>query len=149
MTRDTAPQEFSPLIDEYGYYYDENGERKFGVVGQKDIYAEIQRHKSESDFEFVKQYLFDNFNGKEVKGVYGERPKEISDVNDIISMVEETQQLYMQLPENLRAKYTNIYELVNNFDEKDLEDLQVNNIAPAPVVSRAESNQGGNDNEVK
>lgn len=74
------PQTFHDKSPELGYYIDENGERQFGIVGEIDDYANIQRHKDSCDYEILKGYLY-AANPAPV-GVYGVRPEQFSDIND-------------------------------------------------------------------
>ena len=123
--------------DVFDYYFDDNGERKFGVVGKKNVYDEIQRYKDSTDFTLLKQFLLDNPDGKDF-GIYGERPDIISDVNDMAMYLESANELYNSLPDVIKDKYKNMLELVNGFTEEDLSLLKDSSSSVQPADENSE-----------
>lgn len=125
-------QYVKPTVNKLGYYFDELGERKFGVVGEVDVQAEIDRYKDSCDYTILKSYLFNHYNGTDIPGEYGIRPNVITDVNDVGAMVEELQMLYNSLPNFIKDKYKNIKEVLlsNDRDVKQIfDDIKNNNIS--------------------
>lgn len=50
-------QTFSKVQPVHGYYYDENGERQFGYVGDDLIYDRIQEANNSTDMQQIKSQL--------------------------------------------------------------------------------------------
>lgn len=123
----------------YGYFLDDNGERCFGEVGVVDTYAEILRHKDDTDYSILKKYLFENGSNKDV-GVYGVRPELLTDVNDANTLVMQLNEMYNCLPNEIKNKYKNFSEVINGFTKEDLQILEtnLNNIANSSEVKKDE-----------
>lgn len=126
-------------LDKYGYFFDDNGVRQFGVVGEEDSYAPILRHKDDTDYSILKRYLFDN-PGQIDKGIYGVRLPIVSDVNDMRDMVNDLNDMYNALPPEIKQKYKNFSEVINEFTQEDLQMLKSNldNNKPSDEVSKDE-----------
>lgn len=107
----------------YGYYFDENGVRCFGVIGERDVFAEIQRHKDSCDYSILKKFLFDNYEGAQ-PGVYGVTRSAVH--NDIITAQEHADKMsaiYNALPVVIKNKYKNIYEVIKNCNAEEIAKL--------------------------
>lgn len=125
---DPISQTFQNKSPELGYYIDENGERQFGIVGEIDDYANIQRHKDSCDYEILKGYLY-AANPAPV-GIYGVRPEQFSDVND-----------FGAFKADFEATLSNIKEVDENaIITENIENSKVN-------IPPAEDNTGGLENE--
>lgn len=115
---EVGAQKFSEMQDDYGYYLDENGNRAFGVVGQTNVYALIQRDKDNTDWSILKKYLFANDTGKDV-GIYGDRSIEPKDIIEAGEFMEKMQAKYDNLPQVIKDKYKDLMSFVYGFNEED------------------------------
>lgn len=111
-------QDFSKMQDDYGYFLDDNGKRTFGIVGQSNAYALIQRDKDNTDWSILKKYLFANDTGKDI-GVYGDRSIEPKDIIEAGEFMERMQAKYDNLPQVIKDKYKDLMSFVYGFNEED------------------------------
>lgn len=112
-------QTLSKMVDEFGYYLDDNGNRKFGKIGERNAYADIQRDKNSTDWSIMKKYLFDSYKGGDIPGVYGDRSLECSDLIEADDFLAHCQSMYESLPQVVKNKYQNLMEFVNGFNQED------------------------------
>lgn len=138
-------QTFSPMINEYGYSLDLNGKRIFSKIGEKNIYAEIQRDKNSCDYSIIKQFLI-NTPSMADKGIFGDRSLETNDLIESTEFMEKCQSMYDNLPKEVKSKYKTLMEFVYGFSEKDFnlfsQDVQVDS-------SYGSINKGVNEDEQK
>lgn len=134
---------FSEMQDEYGYYLDDKGNRVFGVVGQTNIYALIQRDKDNTDWSILKKYLFDNNTGKDV-GIYGDRSIEPKDIIEAGEFMEKMQAKYDNLPVVIKNKYKDLMSFVYGFNEEDYKLFE--NTSSIPVSDNV-IDEGGKKDE--
>lgn len=119
---------YGNLESVHGYFFDENGVRQFGVIGERDQQADIDRYKDSCENTILKAYLLQNIGNYEEKGLFGVRPDIISDVNDIALNLEKANELYNSLPDVIKEKYKSMIEVVNGFNEEDLQLLKADNL---------------------
>lgn len=110
---------------QYGYSLDDNGEMVFGVVGSTDTYAEILRHKDDTDYTILQKFLLDNPSSKDV-GFYGVRVNPVGDVNDLNELVVSLNNMYNNLPADIKKKYKNFSEVISGFSKEDLQIFETN-----------------------
>lgn len=125
-------------VDEFGYYFDDDGVRCFGVIGKRNVYDEIQRDKDSTDFSMLKAYLMAHSDSYRDKGIYGERPDILSDVNDMAVYLRSANDLYNSLPDVIKDKYKNMIEVVNGFSEEDLSLLKDSGSSVQPTSENSE-----------
>lgn len=112
-------QTLSKMVDEFGYFLDDNGYRVFGKIGERNAYADIQRDKNSTDWNIMKKYLFDSYKGGAIPGVYGDRSLECSDLIEADDFLAHCQSMYESLPQVVKNKYQNLMEFVNGFNQED------------------------------
>lgn len=110
--RQPPTQEFSPIIDRYGYYFDEkNGERLFGVIGQKDIQADIQSELAGCDYQLIMRGLnpsISDFDTDMLDDILeGIPPIDPKDPLSAIAMRENLKIAYDKMPAEVKARYGN------------------------------------------
>lgn len=134
---------FSKMQNDYGYYLDDNGKRVFGVTGESNAYALIQRDKDNTDWSILKKYLFSNNTGKDI-GVYGDRSIEPKDIIEAGEFMEKMQAKFNALPEVIKNKYKDLMHFINGFNE---EDYKLFEDVTAVSSSDTVTNEGGGKNE--
>lgn len=112
-------QVLSRVVDEFGYFLDKNGNRKFGKIGERNAYADIQRDKNSTDWSIMKKFLFDSYKGGDIPGVYGDRSLECNDLIEADNFLAHCQSMYDSLPQVVKDKYQNLMEFVNGFNQED------------------------------
>lgn len=131
-------QTFTKEVNEYGYYFDEvENERKFGVVGKKNVYDDIQSHLDSTDVTYIKKLLLDN--GGEVLDdtCFGDTTLCSKDLLTNLNFADNARQLFNSLPTKIREKYGNdIYRFAKDYKQSDFDELY-----PQKAVKEVKKNE--------
>lgn len=115
-------QTFSKVENDYGYYYDDiKKERVFGVVGQRNIYEEIQSQKDATDMSFIKNHLLENGSDIIDESLFADVSSVAPDLLQNLCRMETAKQSFDCLPAKLRERYGNdIYRFAREYKQDDL-----------------------------
>lgn len=117
--REASPHKQGKFRQEFGYYFNDNGGREFGVIGEKNVFENVQRSKSNCDYTIFKNFLL----SQGMKGLlntdpkdYGFSPARFQDELDAVDFYDSLNSVYNKLPAVIRAKYKSIQEVINSND---------------------------------
>lgn len=117
--REASPHKQSKFRQEFGYSFDDNGVRFFGVIGETNVFENVQRSKDSCDYTVFKNFLI----AQGLKGLlqvdpkdYGFCPARFEDELDAVNFFDSLNNIYDKLPDFVKAKYKNIQEVVNSND---------------------------------
>lgn len=118
-------QEFSEVVDEYGYYYDENEKKRvFGVTGRKNIYEEIVSHKDTTDIKYIKEVLLGGGAPELTDDMFGDVSRIQGDLLTHLNCAELGRDMFNSLPKEVRELYNNdLFNFAKNYNEEEVRKL--------------------------
>lgn len=117
--REANPHKQSYFRQDFGYSFNENSERVFGVIGERNVFENVQRSKDSCDYTIFKNFLL----AQGLKGLlhedpkdYGFSPARFEDELDAVNFFDSLNNIYEKLPDFIKEKYKSIQEVINSND---------------------------------
>lgn len=148
---DAKPRSQTQYLECFGYDFVE-GKRTFTVIESRNIHDEIQRHKDACDYTVFKNFLLaQGLNGRLNFGECGEVDSRYQDILDAQALFDDLNDCYNKLPDVIKQKYKNLYEVLNSTDG-DIEKLfnsasNYNNDVKNSNVDSQETQKGATSDE--
>lgn len=102
-------EEIDPMENEYGYFIDDDGVRKFGVIGKVDCVKEINAWRESTDYSLIMQQLNPVESAFETMQDVMEQYQgfDLSDPLVVVSLIESLKDDFKYLPVEVKEKYDN------------------------------------------
>lgn len=114
-----------PVRPQYSAYYDKNGTLELEVVGEENIYEQIQSHRDSVDIHLLLKRFTqtgDSSLFQRAQGFYGDYSEMPKTYQEVLNMDIQTRQFFDLLPVSIKNVYNDSYSefLVHLGDESQM-----------------------------
>lgn len=97
------------VVNDYGFYVDDDGKRVFGVIGEKNIKEEVESYRELVDYSLIMRELNPPVSSFEEMSDYMEQFQgvDFSDPLTVVAVAETLKNDFDTLPLEVRQKYAN------------------------------------------
>lgn len=142
----------SPLMDVYKLRYRDDGTQTLEVIGQRNIYEEIQSHADSVDIHVILGMCMrkgDYALLYQREGFYGDLSEMPSTYAEVLQHVHDAEEVWKSLPADVKEKFNNSVSefYASAFTPEWAEKIELKKDAPLPVDPVAPIKEEGAVNE--